>query len=236
MADENVIAGVGSDDNSAETIPKVFTQEEVNNLVKEGHKAFESKYKAHSLKLSDELNALRTRANLSSSEREDLDKRLEQLQSQLMTKEELAKQEREKMSSKHKEEVTQLTAARDEWKTRFTKSTIMRALTDAAVTNNAFHPSQLVAILGPDTELTDDFEARIKVKEKNEQGESITLDLTVDEAVKRMKENDIYKNLFKDTGVGGIGSSSGSSYREPDIAALARDPVAYRKARKEGKI
>jgi len=216
--------------------PETFTQEDVNRLIDEGRKAIEGKYKTHSQKLSDELKALRTRANLSSSERDDLDKRLEQLQGQLMTKEELAKQEREKMSSKHKKEIGTLTGERDEWKTRFTKSTVMRALTDAAVTNNAFHPSQIVAILGPDTELTGEFEARIKFKDKTDKDEPIVLDLSVGEAVKRMKEIDIYKNLFKDTGVGGIGSNSGSKYKEPDIATLARDPVAYRKARNEGKI
>ncbi len=68
-------------------------------------------------------------------------------------------------------------------------------------------------------------------------GKPVTLDVSVKDAVKRMREMDEYANLFIGDGTGGTGGSTrNSSGGNLNVAELAKDPVKYREARKAGKI
>ncbi|KKK45456.1 hypothetical protein LCGC14_3165440, partial [marine sediment metagenome] len=141
---------------------------------------------------------------------------------------------------------TTLTADRDSWKKLFTNSTIERSITDAAASSNAFSPRQIVAILGRDTQLvevldsegkpTGSLEPKVRFSDKDKEGKPVTLELSPDEAVKRMREMDEYLNLFRGDGAGGAGLRSQPGGKKPDLKNLAQDPVAWRKARKEGTV
>lgn len=219
-----------------------FTQEDVNKFLAEEKR----KAKAQSEKLAMELEALKGKANLSAQEREELEGRIEALRTDYMTKEELLKQEKEKESKKYKTELDAKTKEAEAWRNRFTQDRINRSITDAAVSEKAFSPKQIVAQLAANARLvevlddankpTGDFVAKVKITDKDKDGKDITLDLTVHEAVKKMSEQEDFANLFQGKGTGGAGGQNRGGGRAPDAATLAGDPAAYRAARKAGKL
>ena len=106
-------------------------------------------------------------------------------------------------------------------------------MTDAAVQNNAFNPEQIVEFLRHKSKLTEvldvdgkktgSFAIRIKFDDYNEKNELVTLELTAQEAVKRMSETERFMNLFKDKGSGGIGGRNQNSGKPADLATIAKD-------------
>ena len=136
--------GAGGDDAG-----KVFSQGEVNRMLADDRR----KHKAQTEKAIGELEALKTKASLTETERKDLESRIDTMKSELLTKEQLAKKEKDRLEKLHKKDVETLTSERDTWKTKYTTSTIKRAITDEAVTAKAFVPEQIIAMLYPDTRL-----------------------------------------------------------------------------------
>jgi len=192
------------------TDPKKFTpeqQKELNRILTVEKK----KHQRTVQKAVDEANALRSKAQLTATERSELDNRLEIIQNEMRTKDEQAKRAATKQRDAHKKAMESLTAEKDTWQSRFTESTIERSITDAAAANNAFSPKQIV-------------------------GKPVTLDLSPEDAVKRMKDEDEYLNLFRGEGSGGAGLRSQPGGKKPDLSNLAKDPAAYRKARKAGEV
>ena len=76
----------------------------------------------------------------------------------------------------------------------------------------------------------------ISFADKDTEGKPVTLELSPQDAVKRMSEMDQYLNLFKGDGSGGLGASSRPGGKPADIVELSKDPKKYRQARKDGKI
>jgi hypothetical protein len=228
--------------NGKEGKGKVFTQEEVNRILAEDKR----KHQTTLQKTLDELNLVKSKANLTDTERHELDSRIETLQNTLKTKEELAKSEIEKLTKKHGKVVDDLTLDRDSWKSKYTDSTIVRSITDAAVVTEAFSPEQIVAILKPKTQLaealdedgkpTGNLVPKVSFDTKDKDGKTVTLNLSPSDAVKKMSEEERYFNLFKGKGAGGLGGTNKGKVGEGDIKKLAQDPSAYRKARAEGKL
>lgn len=219
-----------------------FTQAEINKILAEDKRKHQDQLK----KAMAELENLKTKATMTSDERKELETRLESLSNELLTKEELSKKEKEKLAKKHQQDVEALSAERDTWKNRYTNSTIERSITDAAISNNAFSPEQIIAVLLPNTHLTEvldeegkptgNLTPKVKFNDEDKDGKPVTLELAVGEAVKRMTEIDRFQNLFKASGAGGLGGTNTSSGKRLDIVAVARDAKTYRKARQEGKI
>lgn len=217
-------------------------QKEINRILA----AEKKKHQKVVQKAVDEANALRSKAQLTAAERQDLDNRLELIQNEMRTKEEQAKRAADKLRKKHKEERESLIAERDTWKTRFTESTIERSLTDAAAANNAFSPKQIVAILGRNTSLvpvldedgkpTGGLEPKVRFQSKDKEGNPVTLDMSPSDAVKRMKDEEEFLNLFRGEGSGGAGLRSQPGGKKVSTVELAKDPAAYRKARKDGTL
>jgi hypothetical protein len=229
-------------ESSGEPASKAFSQEDVNKMLA----AERRKHQQTAEKAIEEAQALRTKAQLTAQERGELDERLEILKGELLTKEQQAKRQAQKLRDKHKEEVSQLASSVETWKSRFTTSTIERSLTDAAAGEQAYSPKQIVAILGPQTrlvEVLDDEGApsgnlapKVRFTDKDKDGKPLVLDLSPSDAVKRMKEMDDYLNLFRGEGKSGAGLRSHPGGRKPSLRELASDPAAYREARKKGQI
>jgi len=223
---------------------KTFTQEDMNRVLADEKR----KHQANTRKALEELEAIKAKATLTDQERQELESRVETMRNELLTKEELAKKEQDKLSKKYSEDTTKLTAERDAWQQRFTDSTIQRSITDAAVTSKAYSPKQIVAILQPDTRLVESLDAeghptgemiaKVEFSDVDKDGKPVTLDLTIAEAVKRMSEMDEYANLFKTDGVGGVGGTNNArGTKSLDVKKIAAtDPALYRKLRAEGKI
>ena len=139
-----------------------------------------------------------------------------------------------------------MTSDRDSWKSRYTESKIIRAIKDASTSNKAFDSDTIVAILRPHTELieslddngksTGQFAEKVKFLDPEGKDGPTELIVTASEAVKRMTELDKYQYLFEGRGTGGTGQNNGASGKSTDVEKLAKDPAAYRKARREGRI
>ena len=210
---------------------KQFSQEDINRFLADDRRKHATRLQS----ALDEVNAIKARAQLSDSEREELDGRIQSLQNTLATKEELAKQEQTKMEKKYKEQIDALSTDKKTWQGKYTESTIIRAITDSAVVNNAYVPEQIVAMLRTNTRLIEELDAegrptgqlipRVQFADADKEGKPVTLELSVDEAVKRMKDIDKYTNLFKGDGTGGIGQTSRqkNAAGELDMAAFAKN-------------
>jgi len=216
-------------------------QEHINKLLAAEKREGQEKLK---IKIS-EIETLTKKTNLTVKERKQLEERLKSVKTELMTKEELDDQARTKMVTEHREEVETLTTDRDSWRTRYSEATISRSLTDAAVTNDAISPEQIVSIVRQNTRLvevidkdgktTDTYKPVVSIKVTKD-GEEKTLELSPTEAVKQMKEDERFYNLFKGDGTGGVNKNNRGAPSNTDIKELAKNPEAYRKARNEGKI
>jgi hypothetical protein len=221
---------------------KTFTQEQMNAILAEDRR----KHKTQQQKTLDELNALKAQTDIGGANAAEYEAKLEELQNSLLTNEQLAKREKDKMDKRHEKELGELKENYDKLNKKYTSETIIRAITDASVTNKAFSPEQIVAILGPNTRLAEVLDdsgektglvtPKIKFDDADKDGKPVTLDLTPDEAIKRMKEIDKFANLFQGEGVSGLGGSTRSGGTKQSAAEVARNPAEYIKARKEGKL
>jgi len=219
--------------------PVTFTEDDLKARIAEATAELSKQQKA----ALSELEALKGKATLTAKERQALEGKIEELTTQNMTKDELAKRDSEKLQKKYETETQTLVSDRDHWKTQFTESTILREISDAASSNEAFNPAQIIAILKHDTQLkesvdkdgqpTGKLEARVRFKDVKD-NQPIELDLTVTEAVKRMRDIEGYQNLFKGQGTGGLGDHNRGPGGKVDASKLT--PAQYREARAKGLI
>jgi len=221
------------------TSKSLFSQEEVNTFLAKD----KVKHQEAHQKTLDELNLIKKRTDLNAEERAELEKRIEETQLSLKSREEVAQQEREKLVKNHKKDLDGLTKDRDNWHSLYKTSTIETAITNAAVQNEAFAPSQIISFLKPKTRIIEALDDKGKPTgswipevtfEDTKDGKPLILKLSTSDAVKRMKEMDEHANLFKGEGQSGINRLQQIKGKDLDTAALAKDPAAYRKARKEG--
>lgn len=224
--------------------PISFTQDQLNKALAEDRRKHDDTRK----KLTDEINTLKSRSNLTADEASELSKRLEETNSKYMTETELKNSELKKLKTSYDTDTKKLSDERDGFKSRFERSTIHRAITDASATEGAFSAGQIIPLLERDARVVDiidedgkptgDVEVKIKFKTFDDKKKAITLDLPAAQAVKRMKEDESYGNLFKGVGKGGLGDTNrgGSGNGTLDLAELAKDPEKYRAAKAKGLI
>jgi hypothetical protein len=227
---------------------KTFTQEQVNKFLAEDRRKTSAAHKAALEKTETTYKELLTNnQNLSAKERQALEENLAIVQGQLRTKEQQAAFEKKQLEETFQQKLTEKEKAAAEWESRYRDSTISRSLQDAAVTNDAFSPDQIVTILRPMTKLievvdegtkkpTGFYRPVIEFPDKDPNtGETVTTTRTPEEAVKRMKElPEKYGNLFKSNVVSGIGSNStaglpAGSGGKIDVRKLT--PAQYREIR-----
>lgn len=247
--DDTVAGGQGSDTNAggaggdpaagAGTPPKTFTQDQMNKILADDRRKNQAKQK----ELLTQLEQLQQTARLTDDERNNLNAQVEELRLQTTTAEERARTALDKQKKDYDVKVTTLTTERDEWRNRYTETAIGHEITNAAVTQEAFSPGQIAAMLRPNTRLTEELDGtgkptgrlipKVKFEASDKDGQPIVLDLTVPEAVKRMKETpDVFGNLFKSTAQGGLGTQAPTGQGKGgkvDVSKLT--PAQYREMR-----
>jgi hypothetical protein len=219
----------------------LLTQDQFNKALADEKRKWQGSQK----ELVAQLESLKQAQGLTQQQRDDLQHQIEALQATYTTKEEQAKQEREKLEKGWKKERDQLSNERDQWKNDYSKLYIDIDIRRAASKNNAFSEDQMVDYLGPraklapevgeDGKTTGKYVPVISFQDTDKDGKSITLELSIADAIKRMKElPDRFGNFFKVEGPGGIGSisrpgagSNGGGFR-PDMT-----PEEYREFRKK---
>ncbi len=193
--------------------------------------------------LVNQLESIKSQYNLTAQEKEELQGKIDQLQEQYMSKEELAKRQQDKLQKDYNKQLEDTKQQSEFWRTQYATSTIQRSLQDAALEAEAY-PHQIVDMLGSKTQLveildegksTGKYKPVVKFNDKDGDGNPVTLELTPAEALKRMKElPDLYGNLFKGTATSGLGATGNSNNKAGSITIEdLKDPVKYAKWRKE---
>lgn len=222
---------------------RAFTQDQLNKFLAEDRRKHQQKYES----LEGSYQELLASQSLSQEDRTKLEGELEDLRKQHRTKEQQATHERKQLEEQFTTDLGEAQQEATHWKTKYTESTIARALQDAAVSYEAFQPSQIVALLRPMTKLAEKKDEKgqslgitapaIDFPDQDaETGEPIVTQRTPDEAVKRMKElPELYGNLFKSNVVSGVGGNSATGGLQPgsngkiDVRRLT--PSQYREIR-----
>lgn len=222
--------------------PAGFTQDQVNKFLAEDRR----KHKEQIQQTVSQLEELRNSVKMSDQQRLELEGRIENLNTSLMTAEERAKSELSKKDKELKTLAEGLTKDRDSWKNNYATEVITNQILKASSTHKVVSADQMLDLLIPKTRLVEVLDAdgktvkgyvpKAKIRTANEKGEEIELDLTVEEVVKRMKEMpERYGNLFESGvsgGLGGTGSAGAGTGASGDIGDLAsKDPATYRAGR-----
>lgn len=220
---------------------KTFTQDELNRIV-EGEK---KKFTQNREKLLSELKTLRETANLTQEQKDQLEARIDQVQNETLTAQELAKKEKEKLTKDYTSELTKEKNKTNYWQTKYTTERIERELLDAGAEAEAISNPQIADLLRNKTKLVEELKdgkptgellAKVTVREVKEDGSVIILDLSPAEALKRMKDEPQHWNLFKNNvngGLGGFNTPNQSSLRGKEPP---KDMAQYQKWRVDNNI
>lgn len=229
-------AAAASDDDD-----KKFTQEEVNAFVATEKRKLQEKQRS----LANELEGMKKEKNLTAKQKGELQQRIDDLQSQYLTTEEKARQDAERKQKEYDGALKTATTERDEWKMKHESLVIGTEIATASIEHDAIHFEQISALLSPRAKLTESldedgqptgsFEPRISFPDTDKDGGDIVLELSINDAVKRMRELKKYQNLFHTDKKGGLGSTGSTpSGKKVDLAKIARtNPKEYRRLRKE---
>jgi len=223
-----------------EKIKGLFNQEQVNTILADEKRKMQERQK----NLITELEESKKTANLTTAERSQLEQRIEDLQNANLTSEEKQKRAADKTKKEYDNQVNTLASERDNWRTKHATLMIDTAITKAAALEKALYTEQIAALLVPKTKLVESLddegkpsgilEPRVSFPDTDKNEKPIILELSVPEAVKRMKELEQYGNLFEGEKRSGIGGNNKGTDKKFDLAKLARtDQAAYRKLRKE---
>jgi len=216
-----------------------LTQDQLNTMMADNRR----KLTTANSTMAEQLEQLQGRVKMSDGEREQLTNTVETLRTQTLTEKELAKREATKKDAQHQTTVTSLTKERDDWKSRYTGAEIKRAIVDGANHEDveAFDASQMVDLLVGKTSLVSNEDGSQKVvvalQSKNEEGEAVELALDPVEAMKAMKGEARFANLFVKKGSAGLGETGnvGAGKGAPDMANMA-EYMAWRKDNPDLKV
>lgn len=234
--------GTGSGTGTGEgNVPKTFTQEQVNAFLNRE----KEKWQKTAQQQVTQLEQLKKSQNLTEKQKSELQIRIDELNQSMLTKEQLAQQEREKMKKEHDDLKKSLEGERNDWRDRYTRETIRREITDEAAAADGYSAvqfvaqlqgdSRLVEVVDPETnEPTGQYAVKVKFKDTDKDGKPVILDMSVKDTVKRMKELPDFANFFKSGVTGGLGGSrEGSGGRSGEKQPENMTSEEYRQYRKK---
>jgi len=209
-----------------------FTQDQVNAMIAKE----KGRWQQQNAATIKQLETLQQNANLTQQQKDELEIQLTELKNQSLTKEELASQEREKLTKKLKDTETSLTKDRDGWRGRFETAQISRDIVDAASAGKAIRSTQVLTLIRGQSRLvekldeqgkgTGEYETKVKLETKGSDGKPVTLDLSPKDAITKMREDvENFGNLFESDAVGGVGRTNvpGRSSNPNDLSKLSME-------------
>lgn len=219
---------------------KLFTQEDVNRFMAEEKRKYKGQIdevSSQKQELEKRLQDLSQDRSLSEEQRQEMAKKLDDLRKTFHTEKQEIEYERKQLEEKLTKQSAEAQKKAQHWENLYRSEKVNRTLQDAAGSADAFNPSQIVGLLKPMTELKEQDGQLIPmidfpdIDEKT--GEEIRTLRTPMDAVKRMKElPKIWGNLFKSNVVSGVGAGQGTtSTGQVDPRDLT--PEQYRKLRKD---
>lgn len=204
----------GEGDGTGDDKGRVFTQEEVNQIVVKRNKKAQAQLEAAERRYEQLLE----NKSLTEQQRSELEGELNNLQSQLRTREQQAAHEAKKKQELFEKQLGETKQQADHYKNLFESSTRERAILDAAAQHDAYNPSQFISLLSPRTKVVDEINERgektgrlvprVAVTEIGEDGSPMEVLKTPAQAIEEMKEKAEYGNLFKSNVARGIGEGT----------------------------
>lgn len=221
------------------TSGKKYDDSELNAIIKKE----KDKLTAKTKDIETRYNQLLESKTLSDAEREEINQRLESLQNESKTKEELHQDALKKLQTKYETDTTKYKETVNQVESRFTNLLVNNTLMSAATAPGikAYNPEQIVEflktrsrrveILSEDGKPTGEFGVKVKLEIKKD-GKRTPLDLDADEAVRIMKEQPEWANFFIDPATPGLGGGQGDgNSRTPDLSKMTQ--AEYEKHRQK---
>lgn len=221
---------------------KTFTEEQVNKLIEERLVRDRKKAQEEKAQLVKQLETLKT-SGMGADERKAFEEQLESLRNETLTKEELAAKAKAKLEKDYQARLEAATGEVQAWQSQYTDMRIGHAISSQADAAEVLPQSKKFAeaILRPLTRLVPVLDAdnkpipgafteMVKFPSKDKDGKPVTLDISISEAFKQMKDTpEEYGTLFKAHSNGGIGAGNyGTPDKPADIAKMIREnPAAY---------
>jgi hypothetical protein len=200
---------------------KPWTQSEFQGELNRINADEKRKWKEANRKTIDELENLKNRASTSEEDKTRLQTQIDQLNSDMQTKEEQQKTALTKLQDKYDGDTKKYLSERDTWKGRFESEKFQNEIAQACRVKDreAFDPGQISALLSPNKKFVEEIGAdgkptgqiltKITFRKPDKDGKDVVLDLSVEETVKTMFEMpDKYGNLFKATVKSGFGENN----------------------------
>lgn len=222
-----------------------FSQEQLNKILADDRRKHQTQVK----ETVTQLEELKKQKGLSEQAQQELEQRIDALNSSLLTEKEKATHEIKKKEAEFTTLLTGTQKEKEDWKRRYSEETTKNQILVAAGKHGALSEEQMLDYLLPKTRLTEvlsedgktilGYLPKIKFRVKDDTtGEEKELDLTIEDTVKRMKETpDRFGNLFKSGTTGGLGGTGSSGQvgggSEASLERLLKDPAAYRAAREK---
>jgi hypothetical protein len=214
-ADAGIADAGTADAGTKQAGERTFTQKDVDDIVVKRNKALKSQYES----LENNYQTLLKQQNLTDDTRSQLEADLESVRSQMRTKEENLRIEKEKAAKEYETKLSSVQEQANYYKELYETSTIHREISDAQQLHDGYNPDQFVALLGPKAKIVEELDSagektgrlvpRIEWGVKTEDGTSETVLLSPKEAVEKMKDDpDTYGNMFRPNVAKGVGQGT----------------------------
>lgn len=218
--------------------PKTFTQDEVNAFMKKE----KDKANTERTRLAQQLEELGTQAKMTAEQRQTLETQIEELKTSAMSVEEKAKRNAEKLQKDYDGKLSVAQQESQTWQNRHNQLQIGYEINGAALKHEVLPQAipfvesylkpntRLVEVQGEDGKPSGAFAAKVKLATKDKDGKNVTIDFSVDEALKAMKDDpETFGHLFKGA-AGGTGAGSGTPTKKTNASKLdTADYMALRK-------
>lgn len=228
---------------------KTYSQEEFDRHMGGLRKKYESQVsqlKTAQEQLAEQLRAAQQNPGLSDEEREAYAARIDALEQSYLSKQQLSERNAVKKEKELQSLIENLQAENGRWRGSYQDEVVRNQIYLDTSRLDGVDPEQFARILGPDISWKEipledgngtSYEPRVKFADTDKEGKPVTVELTIRQAMERMKELDRYSNLYKSgvkSGVGG-GPNSGGAAGGQQITQtmLSRNPELLRKILKE---
>jgi len=217
----------------------LFTQDHMNvEIGKARQKAAEQ-----NKTLISQLENLKSQSGNSEELQAELQAKIDQLQSIHLTEQQQYELEVKKLKDSLQKTTESLAGERDSWRDRYEFERIASEIAESASKHKAVSAEQMAALLSGKTKLapikgedgkpTGSYETQVALKDTDKEGKQVTLILTVDKAIERMRQQpERYGNLFQHdqkSGLEGGNLLSRSAYSGSEPPKTIEEYEAFRK-------
>lgn len=218
---------------------KTFTQDDLNKILAKEKRSMQAK-------IDEAVKQIET-LKIAEEDREKLQDQIKILKTENVSKETKLTRDLENLRKKYEADTKQISEEKETWQKRFADAMIRQSVTSVASANLAFDPDQIHAQLKDNLVLresvddegkpTGEFEVIVAgFRDKDKDGKEVKIDLSVTDAVKRMRDmTERFGNLFRTEANSGLSLHGSKPPEGEDKGPDLKDPAKYREWRKKNK-